>query len=212
MLKFYYATQSSSTAARIGLEEAGLPYEGIEVSWRRKVNLEEVKKVNPLGQIPVLMADFGVLTQNIAILEYAADQVPEKGLLPKAGTPEGWQARAWLSYMAADFQKAFGPFAFADRFTKNETAQGEIREAAREAIAGHVAYVNQSLEGKAYLLGSRFSMVDAYAFVVLGWCKWAEINLASYKNILPYLHRIYERPAVQKVLKEEDLLDFFPAE
>lgn len=211
MLKFFYATQSSSTAARIGLEEAGLEYEGVEVSWRRNVNVEAVREVNSLGQIPVLVGPFGTLTQNTAILEYVADQTPSLGFLPEAGTPELWRARAWLSYIAADFHKAFSPLGHAARWTKNESAQGEIRAAALAAIAGHLAYVNKSLEGKNYLLGERYSFADSYLFVVLGWCKWAGVPVAEHRNILPYMHRIYNRPAVQKVLAAEDLLDFFPA-
>jgi glutathione S-transferase len=43
---------------------------------------------------------------------------------------------------------------------------------------------------------------------MLGWTSWIEISVAEYRNITGYMKRVYDRPAVQKVLKEEDLLDF----
>ncbi|RYZ99316.1 MAG: hypothetical protein EOP11_19630 [Proteobacteria bacterium] len=211
MLKFYYSTQTAATAARIALEEAAISYEGIEISWRRNLNVEKLAAVNPLGQVPVVQADFGVLTQVHAIIEYAADHGGERGLLPAAGTPARDQARAWLSFIASDFQKGFLPIAFAERWTQNTEAQNEIRRAAKEGVDKHLAYINQALAGKSFVLGNDYSLVDAYLFVILGWCKWSGVGLSAHANIAPYLRRVYERPAVQKVLKDEDLLDFFPA-
>jgi glutathione S-transferase len=193
------------------LEEAAISYEGIEVSWRRNVNVDKLAAVNPLGQVPAIQADFGVLTQTHAILEYAADHGGVRGLLPAAGTPNRDQARAWLSFIAADFQKGFLPLGFADRWTQNPDAQNEIRAAAKEGVNKHLAYINHALAGKSFVLGEDYSLVDAYLFVILGWCKWSKVSLAPYANIQPYLRRVYERPAVQKILKDEDLLDFFPA-
>ena len=80
-LTFFYSTQTCSTAIHIALEETGLPFNGVEVSWKRKLNVAELEAVNPLGQVPFLVTNGRPLSQSIAILEYVADQAPEKKLL-----------------------------------------------------------------------------------------------------------------------------------
>lgn len=211
MLTFYYSTQTCSTAVHIALEEAGLPFQGVEVSWRRNVNVDKLEAVNPLGQVPVIVESNRKLNQSIAILEMIADRASGRKLLPAAGTWERTEALSWLSFIGADLQKNFAPFVLAARWTANESAQADIKRAASDTLAKQLAYVDRSLAGKDFILGNEFSVVDAYLFTILGWCKWAEVNVSPYPNIQPYLRRVMARPAVQKVLAKEELLDFLPA-
>lgn len=210
MLKFFFSTQTCSTAIHIALEEAGLPFEGTEVSWKRKLNVAELEAVNPLGQVPVLQDDGKTLTQSIAILEHIANLAPAKKLLPAAGTWEHSQAMGWLAFTGADFQKAFAPIFWSTRWTADVSAQMAIKKAAIDTIQKHLAFVDQSLAGKDFILGSQFSVADAFLFTITGWCKWSEVKTSGHKNLTAYLKRIYDRPAVQKVLAKEELLDFFP--
>lgn len=211
MLTFFYSTQTCSTAVHIALEEAGLPFKGVEVSWKRKVNIAELEAANPLGQVPVIVKDGKALNQCIAILEFVGDQVPAKKLLPPVGSWERSQALAWLSFIGADFQKSFLAMFMASRWTKDTAVQTEIRKEVVEGIEKHLAYIDQSLNGKSFILGDHFSVVDAYLFTILGWCKWSEIKIGQHKNLVAYLKRVYDRPAVQKVLAKEEMLDFIPA-
>ena len=211
MHTFFYSTQTCSTAVHIALEEAGIPFEGIEVSWKRKVNVAELEKVSPLGQVPVLVKDGKSLNQGSTILEYIADQAPTKKLVPAAGSWERAQAQSWLAFIGADLQKSFGPMFMASRWTNDTTVQTEIRKSTAEGIHKHLAYIDQALAGKEFILGKQFSVVDAFLFTILGWCKWSEIKTGKYSNIMTYLKRVYDRPAVQKVLAKEDMLDFMPS-
>ena len=210
MLTFFYSTGTCSTAAHIALEEAGLPFTGVEVSWKRKVNIAELEAVNPLGQVPVLVLEGRALNQGLAILEFIAEKAPAKKLLPERGSWERTQALSWLSFAAADFQKSFGPIFWAARWTDSTQTQDQIKKSAVENIEKCLAYMEKNLQGKDYILGKDFSVVDAYLFVVTGWCKWAQVKTSKYPNITAYLKRIYDRPAVQKVLAKEEMLDFFP--
>lgn len=211
MLTFFYSTATCSTACHIALEEAGLPFKGVEVSWRRKVNLEELSAVNPLGQVPVLVDEGRVLNQSPTILEYIADHAKGKNLIPVAGSWERSQANSWLAFIAADLQKSFAPMFWASRWTDNAQAQTAIKSAVVDGIQKHLAYIDGALAGKEFILGQQFSVVDAYLFTIVGWCKWSEIKVSPYPNLMAYLKRIHARPAVQKVLKSEDLVDYLPA-
>ncbi len=211
MLTFFYSTQTCSTAVHIALEEAGIPFNGVEVSWKRKVNVSELEAVNPLGQVPVLVKDGQALNQCISILEFVGDQSPAKKLLPEVGTWERSQALSWLSFIGADFQKSFLAMFMASRWTKDTAVQTEIKKGVVEGIDKHLAYIDRALAGKDFILGKQFSVVDAYLFTIVGWCKWSEIKIGKYANLVAYLKRVYDRPAVQKVLAKEEMLDFIPS-
>ena len=78
MMKLYVSPGSCSMSCHIAFEEAGLRFEPM-IS-----KTDEVKRLNPQEAIPVLQFEEGrVLTQNIAILTYAATQPGGEHLLPK---------------------------------------------------------------------------------------------------------------------------------
>ena len=210
MLTLFYSTGTCSTITHIALEEAGLPFEGIEVSWQRKLNLDKLAEVNPLGQVPVAVIDGKPLTQGLAILQYISDQAPGKKLLPPPGSPQFYQALSWLSFAAADYQKAFLPFFMASRWTSSAEAQAEIKKGAAQSVEQYLGILEKTLEDRDYILGSDFTLVDAYLFVVTSWCKFSKVKVGTYPKVMKYLQRIFQRPAVQNVLTKEDLLNCIP--
>jgi len=209
MIKFYYSTATCSTASHIALREAGMDFAPFEVSWQRNINVEELAKVSSLGAVPALVLESGhALTQNAAILEYIADSNPTSHLLAKAGSIERAETMSWVSFAGADIQKWFTPILGAKNLTTIEAARAEMRVKATEKLTGFLQHVEKNLEGKDYIMGQNFTVADAYLFTVLGWYKWAEIKTLSYKNVQSYMKRVYERPAVKKVLEAEGLLDY----
>ena len=209
MMKLFYSAGGCSTCCHIALEEAGLPHQAVEVDWDKPdANLAEMLKRNPMGAAPVLISDQGkTLTQNAAILEYIADMKPSSHLLPAAGTWERVEAISWLSFVASDLHKAFVPlFALKDT-TQSESARVEVRNWAVSNVKQCLAIVDQHLAGKDFLMGKQFTVADTYLFVVVGWCKYVEVKTDEYKNLNSYMARVFERPAVHKVMKMEGLLE-----
>lgn len=208
-MKLYYSAGSCSTSCHISLEESGLKYEAIQVDWDNTSdpNVALVTKLNPLGTLPVaVLGSDRVLDQNIAIHTYVADQASERGLLPKAGTVERAEAMNWLSFVASDLHKSFSPLFGVKSFSSDPKVQSEFRKWAETNVNQYLTHLDKRLAGRDYILGKNFSVIDAYCFVVTGWTQWLEISIAPYSNIQSYLKRVSERPAVQKVLKEEGLL------
>ncbi|KAB8038727.1 glutathione transferase GstA [Silvanigrella paludirubra] len=209
MMKFYFSTATCSTACHIAIEELGLDYTPIEVSWKRNLNVAELNKLNPLGSVPVLVTDQGkTLTQNTAILEYLADQKPSAQLLEKQGTFERNETMSWVAFVASDLQKAFTPFFHAKNITASETNQKEIIDFYTKKLHDLLSYIEDKLTNKEYIMGKNFTIADAYLFTILGWTKWVKINTKDHKNITNYMKRVYDRPAVQKVLNKEGLIDY----
>jgi glutathione S-transferase len=207
-MKLYYSAGSCSASCHIALEEAGMSYTPVEVSWDKNQNVSELQKLNPLGVAPVAVLDDGkVLTQNIAILEMIADKMPGSHLLAEKGTWERANTLSWLSFVASDLHKAFGPLFRLDSVAKTDSSREDIRTFALNDINGYLAHVDKNLEGKDYITGKTFTVADCYLFVVTSWCKFLKIPTDSYKNLTQYMTRVYQRPAVQRVLKAEGLLN-----
>lgn len=54
-------------------------------------------------------------------------------------------------------------------------------------------------------MGLRFSVADAYLFVVTRWAKAIALDLSQLDALEGWFNRVKERPAVQAALKAEGL-------
>src|SRR5437588_469915 len=111
-MKLYFTPGACSMAPHILAEEAGLKYQAVKVDLANKTfgNGNDYRKVNPKGAVPALELDNGeVLTENAVILQYLAEQKPEAGLVPKAGSFERWRTLETLNFLATEVHKGFGP-------------------------------------------------------------------------------------------------------
>jgi glutathione S-transferase len=201
-MKLYYAPAACSQAPHIVAREAGLTIELAKVNFPDKITDEGEKltDVNPKGAVPTLKLDDGeVLTENAVILQYLADQAPGSELALPAGGIERYRLLEWLNYVATELHKGFGPL-------WNPATPDSFKDATREALGKKFDYLQEKIGDGPYILGARFSIVDAYAFAVLNWSKIHSIDIARWPGLAAYLERIAERPAVQETLRAEGLL------
>ena len=66
--------------------------------------------------------------------------------------------------------------------------------------------LDKQLAGKDYLTGKQFTVADAYLFVLLGWTRPTQIDLARWPNLAAFHKRVGARPKVQEALQAEGLL------
>lgn len=202
IMKLYYTPGVCSLSPHIVLNELGLKYEAEKVDLKTK-KTESGKDFNTIAEkssVPLLVLDNGEqLTEGAAIVQYLADLKPEAGLAPQNGTFERVRLQEMLNYIATEFHKAhwalFHP---------------EVGEAAQKVYVNKVKsaydYVSKLLAGKSYLVGNKYSVADAYAFTVIGWHTFLNIDLSPWPVLVEYQKRIAARPAVQAAMKVEGLL------
>ncbi|MBC7692398.1 MAG: glutathione S-transferase family protein [Methylotenera sp.] len=209
MMKLYFSAGSCSASCHIAIEETGMSYQPMKVDFDKPdATLAEMERLNPLGAAPVMVSSDGrTLTQNIAILEHIADSNPASKLLAAPGTWERLETMSWTSFVASDLHKAFLPLFMGKSMASTEAAQGEIAEFAKKDIAKLLTYVDGKLANRDYLMGKIFTIADSYLFVVVGWCKWVGVTTEPYSNLNAFMTRTYQRPAVQKALKMQGLLN-----
>src|SRR5687767_154175 len=101
MLRLYYSPGACSLSPNIALREAGFAFEMERVDLRAKTTEKgaDYRAVNPKGYVPALVLDDGqVLTEGVAIVQWIADQKPELGLAPPAGSLERLRLQEWLNF------------------------------------------------------------------------------------------------------------------
>lgn len=202
-MKLYYKPGACPLASHIILHEVGATFELDEVdtdAGRTKTGLD-YKKINPKGYVPALELDSGeVLTEGASILQYIADQYPESGLAPATGTVARARLQEYLNYVGSELHKAFGPFF-------SSSATDEDKKEAGLNVAKKFDYVNDLLsDGRTYLLGDKFSVADAYMFVVSNWSNFVGVDLKKWPNVAAFVERVAKRPAAQAAMKAEGLV------
>jgi glutathione S-transferase len=63
----------------------------------------------------------------------------------------------------------------------------------------------QSLDGKQYLMGDKFTVADAYLFTLLNWSNFLKVDLGKWPKLKDYMARVAARPAVKDTMKAEGL-------
>ncbi|MEO8296477.1 MAG: glutathione transferase GstA [Burkholderiales bacterium] len=198
-MKLYYSPGSCSQNPHIVLRESGLPFELVLAPTKTKKlpDGSDYLQVNPKGQVPLLELDNGQrLTEGPAIVQYIADQVPDKGLAPAWGSFERYRLIEWLNFTSSELHKSFSPL-FSPSVPDDYKAQ------MRERLQQRLAYVDSQLAGRAHLLGTPFTVADSYLFVVSGWSPRVGIEIGGLPNLTAWRERIAARPAVQAALKAE---------
>jgi glutathione S-transferase len=203
-MKLYYAPGSCALSPHIVSRETGLPVELSKVTFagatRTTAEGEDFFSVNPRGgYVPAFRLDQGdVMTEGPAIIQYLADQVPEKKLTPEHGTREYYQMLEWLTFINSEIHKGYSPLF-------NPDLPQPQRTAVIERLTKRYVYLDAALAGKEYLLGPNFSIADAYLYTIMRWSPRADIKLAGYPNIMSFMSRMQTREAVKTALSEEGL-------
>ena len=111
-MKLFYSPGACSLSPHIVLLEAGLPFTLEKVNLKTKTTEKglDFNTINSKGGVPALQLDDGrVLTEGPAVVQYLADQKPESGLAPRAGSFERYQLMEILNYITSEVHKNFSP-------------------------------------------------------------------------------------------------------
>lgn len=201
-MKLYYSNGACSLAPHIVLRESGLPFDLVRASTKTHQldNGTDFYTINQKGSVPVLELDSGErLTEGPAIMQYIADQVPEKHLAPTNGTLPRYRLQEWLNFITSELHKSYAPLF-------RPATPEEYKLITKDGLLKKYGMVDSWLASKNYCMGEQFSVVDAYLFTVTTWAPRVGIDLAAFKNIAAFMARMNARPAVQKALIAEGLV------
>ena len=200
-MKLYYSTGACSLSPHIALHEAGLAFEAVLASTKthQLPDGTDFYTINPLGYVPVLELDNGErLREGPAIVQYIADQVPDKKLAPANGTLARYHLQEWLSLIGTELHKGHSPL-FAPGTPE------DYKPVLRQRLLSRFEWVNAQLADKDYLLGD-FSVADAYLYTVSRWGQFVGVVTSGLPHLMAFKQRMEARPGVQAALRAEGLL------
>lgn len=198
-MKLYYAPYTCSLSPHIVLRELGLPFELVKVDNTTKQTADgrDFRSINRKGYVAALELDDGqILTEGPAIVQYLADLKPEYALAPAAGSWQRVRLQEWLNFVTSEIHAGSAPLF-------NAALPEEAKVFFREKLFKRFDLLQETLAAQDFLMGPSFSVVDAYLFTVLGWCRFFAIDLSAWPALPAYLKRVNARPAVQAALRAE---------
>ena len=201
-MKLYYSPGACSLSVHITLHEAGMTFTPVKAPTRTHL-LEDgtdYYSINPLGYVPLLeLNDATRLTEAPALLQFIADQVPEKNLAPANATVERAKMNGWLAFISSELHKGFAPLF-------NPATPADYKPMVVEKLLSRLKWVDEQLAGKQYLMGDAFSVADPYLFNVTNWAPLVKVDISGFANIATFRAHMAQRPAVQTAMRAEGLI------
>jgi glutathione S-transferase len=198
-MKLYYSPSACSLSPHIVANELGMSIELVKVDLiaKRTEHGEDFLAINPKGLVPVLQLDDGaLLTEGPAVVQYLADLKPDAQLAPASGSMERYRLQEMLGYINSELHQAYLPLF-------NPACSDDVRSARTTHLHKHYRLINAALGQTPFLLGDRFSVTDAYLFVVTRWADIVKLDLSAFPNLQAFQARIAARPAVQTAIRRE---------
>jgi glutathione S-transferase len=208
MLQLHYYPGNSSLAPHILIEELGWPLELKLVD--RQANAQkspDYLRLNPNGQIPVLVDGELVLYETGAILLHLADRAGR--LAPAVGSAERAAFYKWLVWMPATVVPQVQLYFYGERFVgpDNKEAAAQVKAIAETKLNGLMDQIDAHLaqNGGPWMMGEAYTALDPYVFMLGRWTRAMQRPARTLPHLGPFLQRMLERPAVQRVVAREEL-------
>ena len=210
MIQLHYFPGNASFIPHLLLEELGVPFELCYVDRAKAAHKAPAYlKLNPNGQIPVLVDGELVLYETAAICLYLADKYPRAGLAPAFGSVERAHFNKWLMWFTNSVQATLMLYFYPERWVDegNKEAAAQVKAHAEAKVGAMLEQIEARLaaSGSGFFLGDRFSVLDAWAFLMGRWTRFFAKPARSLPGYGAYLGRMLERAAVKKVIATEKL-------
>lgn len=211
MLQLHYYPGTAAMTPHILLQEMGVPFELVRVDRLADAHKAPAYlKLNPNGLIPVLTDGQLVLYETAAIVLYLCDTYQEAGLAPALGSVERAHFYKWLAWLTNTLQTTLIVYFYPERWVKegNTAGAAEVKAQAQRKVGTLLDQLDGELarHGGPWLLGENYSAIDPFAMMLCRWTRgFSAAPARSRPHLGPYLQRVLERPAVQRVFATEQL-------
>ena len=202
MIELYTYPTPNGQKVQIALEELGLPYEVRIVDILRGEQFDEAfLRISPNNKIPAIVDREGpggrplALFESGAILRYLADKTGE---LWPADPAAAHEAEAWLCFQVGHVGPMLGQLHhFRDYAPERVPYALDRYQREAERLYG---VMERRLEGRRYVMGEAFTMVDVAIFPWMRLAQRQGIDLDALPAVRAWLDRVAARPAVERGL------------
>lgn len=196
MYTLYFMPDACSLATHSILNELGQSFDLIH-----KQDAPDYSDLNPVGTVPVLVAEQQVLNEGVAILLHLLDK-HDNSLLAREGAARQ-KAIENMMFANASMHPAYSRLFFTNSNISNAEGKQQSYAAAAEAISQLWAAVENKLAGKTYLGGDSPSPADFLLTVYSRWGQFFPVEINIGPNAQRMIAAISNRDSFQQALARE---------
>lgn len=211
-LTFYYAPMSTASITEAVLAELGIMCERIQLDISTgDTRKPAFLKINPNARVPAIVHEGTSIWESSAITMYLGETFGVDAKLYPAPGPKRGEAMKWIVWSNVNLAEAAGRLAAslpADSeggvqansldWVPPEQRSTAARAKATTDLTACLKILDGALTGKSFLLGD-YSLADTHLHGFIGWINSMEIDLSTFTNVLLWMKRCGERPALAKL-------------
>ncbi len=179
-------------------EQLGLTYEykQLDTSKGEQKQPEHLAR-HPVGKLPTVTTDSGVLFESGAICRYLA--APNGKLYPDDLLARG-KVDQWMDFFSVHLGRWLSAVlferVFRAKFGLGDPKQDQVKEALG-FIEVQAAAVNKHLQDGGYFVGGELTIADLFAFAYVETVEASDISLAPYPHLQSWYTKIKSSDAIQ---------------
>ncbi len=194
--KLFGISGSRALRAVWGMEEVGIEYEHVPVSYGTDSKTEEYLAVNPNGRIPALVDGDMTLFESMAInlylcKKYGGDLYPRQ----EQDEARAWQ---WSVWAISEIEPLQMQIVIQKIFTPEEKRDPKVSERAGRGLQRPLKVLDAALAGRNWLVGDAFSVADLNVASVMNLLKSIKFDYSEHVNVTRWADACYARPALAR--------------
>ncbi len=171
MYELYYSPGACSRAVHFALQALAVPFKAhCTVISKGQTRTPEFLKLNPRGQVPLLVEDGRPILEGAAQMLYLFDKHGPSPYFPAVNAPTRAHALEWLMFGNATLHPLYSRYFSVSRIFPDDKAAAETMGAAVLAnIQTAWDGVEAVLAKSAFVCGEHLTLPDVLLTVIAGW-------------------------------------------
>jgi glutathione S-transferase len=196
--KLYGISGSRALRAIWGIEEVGIDFEQVPVTYGSDSKATDYLAVNPNGRIPALIDGDVQLFESMAINLYLAKRYG--GALYPANAKDEAQAWQWSVWAISEIEPLQMQIVIQKLFTPEDRRNPKAIDAAAKGLQRPLKVLDAALAGRDWLVGEAFSVADLNVAAVMHLMKTVDFTYAEHANVQRWAGACYARPALARAM------------
>jgi glutathione S-transferase len=199
---FFGAKGSCSLATHIALEEAGADYEFRKIDTAAgEQKTADYLKINPKARVPALVTDHGVLTENVALLQFVAQSYPKANLAPTDAFGLA-NMNAFNAWLASTVHVNHAHKMRGTRWSDDPAVVENLKLKVPQTMTDCATLIETEYLTGPWVMGEHYTVADGYLYTIENWFEGDGVDLSKFPKIVAHRAAMNARPAVQRVLEQ----------
>ncbi|MBU0858787.1 MAG: glutathione S-transferase family protein [Alphaproteobacteria bacterium] len=202
MYTLYYSPGACSLAVHVVLNELGVKFEAVKKSTKDgSLKTPEFLKINPRGQVPVLVVDDTPIREGAAMITYLLD-THKSPMLPSAGL-ERAHALQWIMWANASLHPAYSRAFWLMGQKIDDATRATLQQSIFGTIQSFWDEAETRLGESKFLGGDTLGAADILIAVFANWGVGHEFKLGP--NVQRVIKAVIALPSWQKAVAAEQI-------